>query len=204
MANTSQSVARGFSRVKATLLLLVLLAGSGVPLSAQLNFDVFVGHGLGVADSAVTEASWFPVTCEIQNDGPGFNAIVEISGGQFGNGQTRRLVVELPTRTKKRFTVPLYCTSRYRMVVEARLLTERGKTILEKTGIEARTVVDWQSPLIASFSRTHGGAAALPKGARVLPCALPPPTFPLTCFPTTRSPWNPFPCFTFTPPALRN
>ncbi len=130
---------------------------------AQLNFDVFAGHGLGLADSTVAEASWFPVTCEIQNDGPGFNAIVEISGGQFGNGQTRRIAVELPTHTKKRFTVPAYCSGRYRVTVDARLLNEKGnKIIAERLGIEARTVVDWQSPLLANLSRTHSGAAMFP------------------------------------------
>ena len=164
MANTSQSAARRLFSARIFLWLAACLA-CAAPLSAQLNFDVFVGHGLGVADSTVTEASWFPVTCEIQNDGPSFNAWVEITGGQFGNGQTRRIAVELPTHTKKRFTVPLYCTSRYRVTVDARLLNEKGNRIIaERLGLDARTVVDWQSPLIASLSRTHGGAASLPEG----------------------------------------
>ena len=137
-----------------------------LPLRAQLVFDVFVGHGLGLADSTVTEANWFPVTCEIQNDGPGFNAIVEISAGQFGGGQSRVVRVELPTNTKKRFTVPVYCNNRYRTSVDARLLNEKRKVVAERLGVEARTVVDWQSPLIASLSRTHGGAAALPEAGR--------------------------------------
>jgi hypothetical protein len=162
MANSSQFAARKFfPRAKLLLSLLTLLA---LPASAraQLIFDVFAGHGLGLADSTVTEASWFPVTCEIQNDGPSFNAIVELSGGQFGNGQSRRIAVELPTHTKKRFTVPVYCSGRYRVTVDARLLNEKGKVISERLGIEARTVVDWQSPLLASLSRTHSGAATFP------------------------------------------
>jgi len=165
MSNTAQPAARRFQSARIFLWLVASLAFAA-PLRAQLNFDVFVGHGLGLADSVVTEASWFPVTCELQNDGPSFNAIVEITGGQFGNGQTRRIAVELPTHTKKRFTIPLYCTSRYRVTVDARLLNEKGnKIIAERLGLDARTVVDWQSPLIASLSRTHGGAAALPEGA---------------------------------------
>ena len=163
MANTSQLGARGSLLRSGLFILLGLLLAT--PVRAQLIFDVFVGHGLGVADSTVTEGSWFPVTCEIQNDGPSFNAVVEISGGQFGQGQKRFIAVELPTNTKKRFTVPLYCTSRYRVTVDARLLTEKGKVVAERTGLEARTVVDWQSPLIASLSRTHGGAAALPENS---------------------------------------
>ncbi len=159
MANTSQL--RG--RFTLTLILWLVLLGGVARLPAQLNFDVFVGHGLGLSDSTVAEASWFPVTCEIQNDGPSFQAVVELTGGQFGGGQLRRIAVELPTHTKKRFTVPMYCTSRYRTSVEARLLSEKGKIIAERTGVDARTVVDWQSPLIASLSRTHGGAAGLPE-----------------------------------------
>lgn len=160
MANTSQS--RGRFPLSLILLLGLLVAASS---PAQLNFDVFVGHGQGDADSSVAEAAWFPVTCEIQNDGPSFNAVIELTGGQFGQGQVRRIAVELPTHTMKRFTVPLYCTSRYRVSVEARLLNEKGRVIAERTGKDARTVVDWQSPLLASLSRTHGGAARLPEGA---------------------------------------
>ncbi len=165
MANSSQFAARkSFQRARLFLGHLALLALLALPASAgaQFIFDVFVGHGLGLADSTVTEASWFPVTCEILNDGPSFNAIVELGGGQFGNGQTRRIAVELPTHTKKRFTVPVYCSGRYRVTVDARLLNEKGKVIAERLGIEARTVVDWQSPLLASLSRTHSGAAAFP------------------------------------------
>jgi hypothetical protein len=151
------------------VLWLALLSAVTLPARAQLVFDVFVGHGLGLADSTVTEANWFPVTCEIQNDGPGFNAIVEISAGQFGGGQSRVVRVELPTNTKKRFTVPVYCNNRYRTSVDARLLNEKRKVMAERLGVEARTVVDWQSPLIASLSRTHGGAAALPEAGRNSP-----------------------------------
>jgi hypothetical protein len=164
MVNTSQPPAKvlfRFARLPLSFIALFLCAGA---LHAQINFDVFVGHGLGISDSSVAEASWFPVTCEIQNEGPSFNAIVEITGGQFGNGQARYIAVELPTHTKKRFTVPLYCTSRYRVTVDARLLNEKHKVIAERIGVEARAVVDWQSPLIASLSRTHGGAAGLPDG----------------------------------------
>jgi hypothetical protein len=166
MAKTSQRAAL-CSRWPALWLTIALLTAA--PASAQLVFDVFVGHGLGLADSTVAEANWFPVTCEIQNDGPGFNALVEISAGQFGGGQTRLVQVELPTNTKKRFIVPVYCNNRYRTSIDARLFNEKRKVIAERLGVEARTVVDWQSPLIASLSRTHGGAAALPDAGRGSP-----------------------------------
>src|ERR1041384_2393519 len=76
MARTSQLSAGHRLRARASALWLALLLASLASLRAQINFDVFVGHGLGVSDSSVAEASWFPVTCEIQNDGPSFNAIV--------------------------------------------------------------------------------------------------------------------------------
>jgi len=70
MANTSQLRGR-FTRM---MFLLLVLFGVARPVHAQLNFDVFIGHGLGISDSTVTEASWFPVTYEIQNDDPSFQA----------------------------------------------------------------------------------------------------------------------------------
>ncbi len=166
MANPSKPAA---SFTRRCALYLSLLLFTSLPLHAQLIFDVFVGHGLGLADSTVTEANWFPVTCEIQNDGPGFIAVVEISPGQFGGGQTRVVKVELPTNTRKRFTVPVYCNNRYRTSIDARLLNEKRKVVAERIDVQARTVVDWQSPLIASLSRTHGGAAALPEAGRNSP-----------------------------------
>src|SRR6478672_2492582 len=54
-----------------------------------LQFDVFLGY-----DGIVPEASWFPVVCEIKNDGPSFKGIVEITP-DYGQGQTRRQEVEL-------------------------------------------------------------------------------------------------------------
>jgi hypothetical protein len=156
MIDTSQFAVRRLPRAARFFLpVLLLCLAPLVSLRAQVIFDVFVGHGLGVADSTASEAAWFPVTCEIQNDGPSFNGIVEITGGQFGQGQARRIAIELPTGTKKRFAVPLYCASRYRVTVDAVLLNEKGtKIIAERKGVDARAVVDWQSPLVASLSRT--------------------------------------------------
>ncbi len=130
---------------------------------AEVIFDVFIGHGLGVSDGVVAEGGWFPVTCEVQNNGPGFNAVVEIVGGQFGQGQVRRVNFELPSGTKKRFTVPVFCSRRYNMSVDARLLTEKGRVIARQLGLKPWIHVDWQSPLLASLPKSHGGAALLPE-----------------------------------------
>src|SRR5687768_12699291 len=75
---------------------------------AALQFDVFIGY-----DGVVPEASWFPVVCEVRNDGPSFNAFFEVSSGQFNQNQVRRVPIELPTNTRKRVVVPVFSSSRY-------------------------------------------------------------------------------------------
>ena len=66
----------------------------------------------GYVDGIVPEAGWFPVTFEVANDGPGFTGIVELSPGGFNQGQQRRLAIELPTGTTKRFVIPAFAASR--------------------------------------------------------------------------------------------
>jgi hypothetical protein len=147
------------------LALLVLLVCGVVARAENIIFDVFVGYGIGVSDGVVAEGSYFPVTIEVQNNGPGFNGVVEIVGGQFGNGMRRVVPLELPSGTKKRFVVPVWCAGKFKTVVEARLRNEKNKVVAEHTGLEPRVPnghVDSLSPLIASLSRTHQGAANIP------------------------------------------
>lgn len=59
----------------AALLLLAAPAGQ----AAGPRFDVFPGYNYIVPDQG-----WFPITCEVQNDGPSFNAIIEVSAEQVG------------------------------------------------------------------------------------------------------------------------
>src|ERR1700674_170622 len=70
------------------LFVIVLLALWGaVTCRAALQFDVFLGY-----DGIVPEASWFPVVCEVKNDGPTFMGTVELDGGNNNQGQVRRIV----------------------------------------------------------------------------------------------------------------
>ena len=56
--------------------------GAVFPAAAMLRVrDVFLGF-----DSLVPDASWFPVVCEIKNHGPAFTGMVEVSAGQFNDG----------------------------------------------------------------------------------------------------------------------
>ena len=57
---------------------------------AQFQFDIFPGY-----DGLIPETSWFPVVCEVFNDGPPFNAVIEAASDSAGRGQTRLVPVGL-------------------------------------------------------------------------------------------------------------
>src|SRR6266436_5656129 len=80
-----------------------LLALWGATLSARAvpQFDVFLGY-----DGIVPEASWFPIVCEIKNDGPSFTGTVELEAANYEQGPTIRSVTELPIGTLKRMVLP--------------------------------------------------------------------------------------------------
>jgi len=130
-----------------------LLLGA-LPARAELRFDPFLGY-----DDILPERSWFPIVCEIFNDGPPFNAVVEVSAQEFGAGQTRRFMLDLPTNTRKRITIPVFATARNWTV---RLLDERGKVRGEQT-LVPRRVMKNNLPLIAALARTVGGMPVLPE-----------------------------------------
>jgi len=155
---TSQTIVRspsnrGCSRCLLFCGLLLLLA---VPSRAALQFDVFIGY-----DGMVREASWFPVMCEIKNDGPPITGFIEVSPGNYNKGQTYQLPVELPTGTLKRVTIPVFAPSRSPSIWNVRLATQRGKTIAEQVAQRPRRQVGWEIPMIGSLSRTASGAATV-------------------------------------------
>jgi hypothetical protein len=59
-----------FSR-RAWCLWMAALWMAAIPAGAELRFDPFLGY-----DDILPERSWFPITCEIFNDGPAFNAVI--------------------------------------------------------------------------------------------------------------------------------
>jgi hypothetical protein len=119
-----------------------------MPARGAVRFDVFVGY-----DGVVPEASWFPVICEVQNDGPSFNALFELIAGQYNQGQTRRMAVELPTGTTKRFILPVFSVQRYNATWDARLLDEKGRVRAEQQGLRVRRQLAWRVPLLGAVSR---------------------------------------------------
>lgn len=160
MVGILQSVGRARCGARWGLLLAALLGlgptGHAANPLADLQFDVFLGH-----DGIVREASWFPVVCELKNDGPSFNGVIEITGSGFNQGQPRRTVVELPTGTLKRIVIPVFCPSRNLSSWDARLRDDRGKLRGEQPGLRPRRQLGWETPLIAALPRTAGGLPVL-------------------------------------------
>lgn len=120
---------------------------------AALQFDAFLGY-----DDILPERSWFPITCELHNDGPPFNAIVEIAAEDFGRGQIRRFPVDLPTNTRKRICIPLFSAARQ---WDVRLLDEGGKLRGEQI-LDRGRVVKNSLPLVAGLARTTAGLPVFP------------------------------------------
>ena len=96
------------------------------------------------------------------NDGPSFDAVIEISAGQFGS-QTQRLPVELPTNTRKRVVMPGFSVSPGFVEVNARLIDSSGKVLVEKTGLRLQQVA-WDGFLLAGAPASFAGMPAFPEG----------------------------------------
>src|SRR5436305_13064922 len=137
---------------------LALLLAVLPPLSARaaLQFDVFAGY-----EGYVHEAAWFPITCEVFNDGPSFNGVIEISAGQYNPGQARRVPVELPTNTRKRIVIPIFASASVRSSVlwDGKLFDSSGsgKPLAERQGTST-TVVPWDSTILGALPRNFGGS----------------------------------------------
>ncbi len=136
----------------AAIVALLLLTGVS---KAALQFDVFLGY-----DGIMPERGWFPIVCELDNDGPSFTGVVEVNSDQMGTGQTRRMVVDLPTNTRKRIVIPVFSTPHPWTV---RLLDERGKVRAEQVAMQIRRTMERGMPLVAAISRNVGGVPAFPE-----------------------------------------
>lgn len=139
-----------------------LLCWAGLSLAltfqsrAALQFDVFVGY-----DGLVREAAWFPVACEVYNDGPSFNAVFELSAGNLGTDQLRRVPLELPTNTRKRFVIPVFASGGRYYQWNARLLDDRGKVRAEHQGLQPKFVA-WEGKILGALARSFAGVPTLP------------------------------------------
>src|SRR5689334_790974 len=93
---TSPTISCGRTACLRAFVILLLACLSGAPVAHAgrspvrfSQFDVFSGF-----QGNVPETSWFPIVCEIKNDGPTFVGTVEVKSDGFGEGQIRRMQVE--------------------------------------------------------------------------------------------------------------
>jgi hypothetical protein len=137
--------------------MLLLLFPSIFDAHAAIQFDVFAGF-----DGIVHVDNWFPVVCEVNNDGPSFQAVFELSPSQFGGNQKRRYAIELPTNTRKRFCIPAFASTRY-STWDARLYDEKGKIRAEILSIRPRVDVNRKIPLLGAMPRSFSGLPVFPE-----------------------------------------
>lgn len=140
-----------------TGLLLALLAAPR--LYAKIQFDVFAGYG-DANSGIVRSGGWFPVSFEVMNDGPSFDAVIEVSSGQLG-GQVLKIPVELPTNTRKRIVVPAFSAASSILILDARLLDSSGKVRDERQGLRLN-LVTWEVPILGALPATHAGQPSFP------------------------------------------
>lgn len=156
----------------------LMLLGAAESAKGALQFDVFMGY-----DGIVPEASWFPVVCEIKNDGPSFTGTVEVKRSD-DTDQTLLMPVELPTGTLKRLVLPVFSSGRGYSSWDIRLLDERGKARAEQLGVRARKHIYRGTPLMGALPRTANGTPVIkpiattsselqPLAARLLPALFP-------------------------------
>ena len=124
---------------------------------------MFLGYGSGGGnDGTIREAAWFPVACEVFNDGPAFDAVFELSSRQVGAGQARRMRIELPTNTRKRFSLPVFAGASRYASWDARLYDSKRRLRGERLDLRA-TDIGWETFVAGGLARSHGGLPVLPQ-----------------------------------------
>ncbi len=146
------------------LLALILFVTSSGRSLAAMQFDVFVGYGDSQA-GVVRAGNWFPMGIEVHHDGPGFTGVIEVTAGSIGNSILRRTVVELPTNTRKRLTIPVYHGGGNYARWSIRLRNEKGRVLAEHEEIAPSNNAGWKGMIVGSLGRTYRGSPVLPKVA---------------------------------------
>ncbi len=126
------------------------------PRCGAIQFDVFIGYG-----GVVREVGWFPVSCEVWHDGPSFTGTIEIAKSHFGTEQKHRILLELPTNTRKRITFPLFYSGGLPRW-NAKLYDESRELRASQLNISAKEVA-WEGVIMGSVSRTFAGTPQFPQ-----------------------------------------
>ncbi|RZO60554.1 MAG: hypothetical protein EVA72_02835 [Limisphaerales bacterium] len=122
-------------------------------VNAEVRFDVFMGFS-----GKARNGEWFPVTVEIENDGPTFSGEIEIKPNSF-NEQSIRYKIELPNNTRKRLSIPVFNNSNYRW--NAKLLND-GKVVSKNDNLRIDSI-PWFSKLFAAVSDQQSSGPVLPE-----------------------------------------
>ena len=122
-------------------------------VNAEVRFDVFMGFS-----GKARNGEWFPVTVEIENDGPTFSGEIEIKPSSF-NEQSIRYKIELPNNTRKRLSIPVFNNSNYRW--NAKLLND-GKVVSKNDNLRIDSI-PWFSKLFAAVSDQQSSGPVLPE-----------------------------------------
>ena len=136
-----------------TKLVFICIWLSGNIVNAEVRFDVFMGFS-----GKARNGEWFPVTVEIENDGPTFNGEIEIKPSSF-NEQSIRYKIELPNNTRKRLSIPVFNNSNYRW--NAKLLND-GKVVSKNDNLRIDSI-PWFSKLFAAVSDQQSSGPVLPE-----------------------------------------
>lgn len=152
------------SRLRRALACLGSIAGLGWCLEcgtpaarAEIQFDAFLGF-----DGLIREVNWFPAVFEVFNDGPGFDAIIELSNAQFDAGTVRRTRIELPAQTRKRVALPVFASGLNSIWWQARLLDASGKARAENMNVRPKRILSAQSLLVGAMPRSYSSMPSLP------------------------------------------
>ena len=136
-----------------TKLVFICVWLSGNIVNAEVRFDVFMGFS-----GKARKGEWFPVTVEIENDGPTFNGEIEIKPSSFKE-QSIRYTIELPNNTRKRLSIPVFNNSSYRW--NAKLLND-GKVVSRNDNLRIDSI-PWFSKLFAAVSGQQSSGPVLPE-----------------------------------------
>ena len=136
-----------------TKLVFICIWLSGNIVNAEVRFDVFMGFS-----GKARNGEWFPVTVEIENDGPTFSGEIEIKPSSF-NEQSIRYKIELPNNTRKRLSIPVFNNSNYRW--NAKLLND-GKVVSKNDNLRIDSI-PWFSKLFAAVSGQQSSGPILPE-----------------------------------------
>ncbi|MDB4689006.1 hypothetical protein OAH23_01160 [Verrucomicrobia bacterium] len=149
-------------RLKASFMLLtwILLCFAALTTKAALQFDVFPGYG-----DYVRSYHWCPFTFELHQDGSDFNGFVSLEDSN--TGVEHRVPIELPTNTRKKVVIPVFFKDGGNLDNwTAKLISENGQTIAERSQFQATEIIPWSGYLMGSVSRSFAGQPKFPEEPR--------------------------------------